>query len=187
MLVEIEGFDEEIKEQELLIKDIVNEFDPIEIKIATDEKERELFWKARKGVLGALGRIAPNYFLVDGTVPRTKLAPVLSEVNKLSKKYGVGVANVLHAGDGNLHPCIIFDQQIPGDTEKALSLGGDILKICVENGGVLSGEHGIGYEKKEYMPLLFSNDDMNHMKNLKVIFDKNNLFNAGKIFPSART
>ena len=186
LLVEIEGFDEEIKEQELLIKDIVNEFDPIEIKIATDEKERELFWKARKGVLGALGRIAPNYFLVDGTVPRTKLAPVLSEVNRLSKKYGLVVANVLHAGDGNLHPCIIFDQQIPGDTEKALSLGGDILIICVENGGVLSGEHGIGYEKKEYMPLLFSNHDMNHMKNLKVIFDKNNLFNPGKIFPSAR-
>ena len=186
LLVEIEGFDVETKEQELLIKDIVNEFDPIEIKIATDEKERELFWKARKGVLGALGRIAPNYFLVDGTVPRTKLAPVLSEVNRLSKKYGLVVANVLHAGDGNLHPCIIFDQQIPGDTEKALSLGGDILKICVENGGVLSGEHGIGYEKKEYMPLLFSNHDMNHMKNLKVIFDKNNLFNPGKIFPSAR-
>ena len=158
------------------------------LKIANElENERELFWKARKGVLGALGRIAPNYFLVDGTVPRTKLAPVLSEVNRLSKKYGLVVANVLHAGDGNLHPCIIFDQQIPGDTEKALSLGGDILKICVENGGVLSGEHGIGYEKKEYMPLLFSNHDMNHMKNLKVIFDKNNLFNPDKIFPSART
>tara|TARA_B100000945_G_scaffold321465_1_gene336218 strand:+ start:5909 stop:7315 length:1407 start_codon:yes stop_codon:yes gene_type:complete len=183
LLIEIEGFKEDIKEQELLIKDIVNEFDPIEIKLAANTKERDLFWKARKGVLGALGRIAPNYFLVDGTVPRTKLSFVLSEVNKLAKKYGLIVANVLHAGDGNLHPCIIFDQQTPGDTQKALSLGGDILKVCVENGGVLSGEHGIGYEKKEYMPLLFSENDINYMKEMKNIFDSKNNFNPGKIFP----
>ena len=142
-----------------------------------------MFWKARKGVLGALGRIAPNYFLVDGTVPRTKLSSVLSEVSILAKKYNLIVANVLHAGDGNLHPCIIFDQQIPGDTEKALKLGGDILKVCVENGGVLSGEHGIGYEKRDYMPLLFSETDLNNMKMLKNIFDPKGLFNPGKIFP----
>jgi glycolate oxidase len=185
-LIEIEGFEDEVTEQELLIKDIINEFDPIEIKLAATEKQRELFWKARKGVLGALGRLAPNYYLVDGTVPRTKLAPVLSEVNRLSKKYGLIVANVLHAGDGNLHPCIIFDQQIPGNTEKALSLGGEILKICVDNGGVLSGEHGIGYEKKEYMPLLFSDHDLEYMKNMKNIFDSKELFNPGKIFPSLR-
>lgn len=185
LLIEIEGFEDEVTEQELLIKDIINEFDPIEIKLAANEKQRELFWKARKGVLGALGRLAPNYYLVDGTVPRTKLAPVLSEVNRLSNKYGLIVANVLHAGDGNLHPCIIFDQQIPGNTEKALSLGGEILKICVENGGVLSGEHGIGYEKKEYMPLLFSDHDLEYMKNMKNIFDSKKLFNPGKIFPSS--
>ena len=183
LLIEIEGFKSDINDQEKLISDVIYEFNPIDIKIAKNDQERDLFWKARKGVLGALGRIAPNYFLVDGTVPRTKLSSVLSEVSILAKKYNLIVANVLHAGDGNLHPCIIFDQQIPGNTEKALKLGGDILKVCVENGGVLSGEHGIGYEKRDYMPLLFSETDLNNMKMLKNIFDPEGLFNPGKIFP----
>ena len=118
LLIEIEGFKNDINDQEKLISSVIYEFNPIDIKIAKNDQERDLFWKARKGVLGALGRIAPNYFLVDGTVPRTKLSEVLSEVSVLAKKYNLIVANVLHAGDGNLHPCIIFDQQIPGDTEK---------------------------------------------------------------------
>ena len=183
LLIEIEGFESDINDQEKLISSVIYEFNPIDIKIAKNDQERDLFWKARKGVLGALGRIAPNYFLVDGTVPRTKLSEVLSEVSVLAKKYNLIVANVLHAGDGNLHPCIIFDQQIPGDTEKALQLGGDILKVCVDNGGVLSGEHGIGYEKRDYMPLLFSDTDLNNMKMLKNTFDPEGLFNPGKIFP----
>ena len=175
--------EKKFEEFNLDFSDVIYEFNPIDIKIAKNDQERDLFWKARKGVLGALGRIAPNYFLVDGTVPRTKLSSVLSEVSILAKKYNLIVANVLHAGDGNLHPCIIFDQQIPGNTEKALKLGGDILKVCVENGGVLSGEHGIGYEKRDYMPLLFSETDLNNMKMLKNIFDPEGLFNPGKIFP----
>ena len=183
LLIEIEGFESDINDQEKLISSVIYEFNPIDIKIAKNDQQRDLFWKARKGVLGALGRIAPNYFLVDGTVPRTKLSAVLSEVSILAKKYNLIVANVLHAGDGNLHPCIIFDQQIPGDTEKALKLGGDILKVCVDNGGVLSGEHGIGYEKRDYMPLLFSDTDLNNMKMLKNTFDPEGLFNPGKIFP----
>jgi glycolate oxidase len=128
--------------------------------------------------------LAPNYLLVDGTVPRTKLVEVLSRIKGLSEESGYPIANLLHAGDGNLHPSILFDERKPGDTEAILKIGGEILKICVEAGGVLSGEHGIGLEKQEYMPFMFTDDDLEAMARLKPAFDTRDLLNPAKIFPT---
>ena len=137
LLVEVDGLTEAVEEEVEEIESVCNEFDPIEIRTATEESERERLWAGRKGVLGALGRLAPNYFLVDGTVPRTKLVEVLSRIKELSRETGFPIANLLHAGDGNLHPSVLFDERNLGDTEKVLKIGGDILEICVEVGGVL--------------------------------------------------
>ena len=145
----------------------------MEIRTATDPAERERLWAGRKGVLGALGRLAPNYYLVDGTVPRTKLVEVLARIRQISQRTGYPIANLLHAGDGNLHPSVLFDERKPGDTEMALEIGGEILKLCVEVGGVLSGEHGIGLEKQEFMPIMFSEEDLDVMARLKPAFATN--------------
>jgi len=184
LLIEADGLKEEVEEEIEEIEEICQDYSPLETREATDEKEREKLWEGRKGVLGALGRLAPNYYLVDGTVPRTKLVEVLSEIEIMSKKYNLPIANVLHAGDGNLHPSILFDQRNKQQTELALKIGGEILKLCVDVGGVLSGEHGIGIEKQEYLPLMFNNDDMEYMSLLKPAFQTNFIFNPGKIFPS---
>ena len=184
LLVEVDGLKESVEEEVDEIQKICQGYDPIEIRTAEDEKERERLWAGRKGVLGALGRMAPNHYLVDGTIPRTKLVEVLSRVRKLSEESGLPIANVLHAGDGNLHPCILFDERKPGQTQRALEVGGQILELCVNVGGVLSGEHGIGIEKQQYMPLMFGPDDMEAMRNLHPAFDTNDMLNPGKIFPT---
>ena len=184
LLVEIDGMDEAVEEEVAEVESVCNEFDPMEIRTATDPSERERLWAGRKGVLGALGRLAPNYLLVDGTVPRTKLVEVLSRIKALSEESGYPIANLLHAGDGNLHPSILFDERKPGDTEAILKIGGEILKICVEAGGVLSGEHGIGLEKQEYMPFMFTDDDLEAMARLKPAFDTRDLLNPAKVFPT---
>lgn len=184
LLVEIEGLAEAVEEEVEEIENVCNEFGPIEIRTATDADARERLWAGRKGVLGALGRLAPNYLLVDGTVPRTNLVEVLAQIRELSQRSGYPIANLLHAGDGNLHPSVLFDERKPGDTQKALAIGGEILKMCVEAGGVLSGEHGIGLEKQEYMPYMFNDDDMEAMARLKPAFDTRDMLNPAKIFPT---
>ena len=184
LLVEVDGLKEAVDEEAEAIEEVCNRYGPIEIRTATDSAEREALWKGRKGVLGALGRLAPNYYLVDGTIPRTKLVEVLAKIREISERSGFQIANLLHAGDGNLHPSVLFDERKPGDTKGALEAGGEILKLCVEVGGVLSGEHGIGVEKQEYMPLMFTDDDMESMSKLKPAFATNDLFNPGKIFPT---
>ena len=184
LLVEIEGFAEAVEEEVEEIENVCNEFGPIEIRTATNADARERLWAGRKGVLGALGRLAPNYLLVDGTVPRTNLVEVLAQIRELSRRSGYPIANLLHAGDGNLHPSVLFDERKPGDTQKALAIGGEILKMCVEAGGVLSGEHGIGLEKQEYMPFMFNDDDMEAMARLKPAFDTRDMLNPAKIFPT---
>ena len=184
LLVEIEGLAEAVEEEVEDIENVCNEFGPIEIRTATDAEARERLWAGRKGVLGALGRLAPNYLLVDGTVPRTNLVEVLAQIRDLSQRSGYPIANLLHAGDGNLHPSVLFDERKPGDTQKALAIGGEILKMCVEAGGVLSGEHGIGLEKQEYMPFMFNDDDMEAMARLKPAFDTRDMLNPAKIFPT---
>ena len=184
LLVELDGLLESVEEESEEIEAICREFGPLEIKVATDSNEREKLWSGRKGVLGALGRLAPNYYLVDGTIPRTKLVDVLKQINDLSEKSGYPIANLLHAGDGNLHPSILFDERKPGDVENILALGSEILRICVDAGGVLSGEHGIGLEKQEQMPMMFTDEDMATMSLLKIAFNTSDLFNPGKIFPT---
>ena len=184
LLVEVDGLREEVEEEAEEIANVCRTYEPMEILTATSSEERERLWAARKGVIGALGWLAPNYYLVDGTVPRTKLMEVLSEVEKVAEESGLPIANLLHAGDGNLHPLILFDERKPGDTDRALEAGGRILEICLDAGGVLSGEHGIGLEKQEYMPLMFSQEDMDAMAQLKPAFGSDEMFNPGKIFPT---
>ena len=184
LLVEVDGLAEAVEEEVAAVEEVCNSYDPIEIRTATDQAERDKLWSGRKGVLGALGRLAPNYYLVDGTVPRTRLVEVLSRIKDISRRTGYPIANLLHAGDGNLHPSVLFDERKPGDTEAALRIGGEILELCVEVGGVLSGEHGIGLEKQEYMPLMFTNADMEVMARLREAFATNGIFNPGKIFPT---
>ena len=184
LLVEVDGLAEAVEEEVAAVEEVCNLYDPIEIRTATDPVEREKLWSGRKGVLGALGRLAPNYLLVDGTVPRTRLVEVLSRIKGISDRTGYPIANLLHAGDGNLHPSVLFDERKPGDTEAALKIGGEILEMCVEVGGVLSGEHGIGLEKQEYMPLMFTDADMEAMALLRPSFSTNSIFNPGKIFPT---
>ena len=184
LLVEVDGLREEVEEEAEEIANVCRTYEPMEILTATSSEERERLWAARKGVIGALGWLAPNYYLVDGTVPRTKLMEVLREVEKVAEESGLPIANLLHAGDGNLHPLILFDERKPGDTDRALEAGGKILEICLDAGGVLSGEHGIGLEKQEYMPLMFSQKDMDAMAQLKPAFGSEEIFNPGKIFPT---
>ena len=187
LLVEVDGITEAVEEEVEAIEEVCNQFRPMEIRMATDAEEREKLWAGRKGVLGALGRFAPNYLLVDGTVPRTKLVEVLSKIRQMSVDTGYPIANLLHAGDGNLHPSVLFDERIPGDTKRALEIGGEILKLCVEVGGVLSGEHGIGLEKQDYMPLMFSEADLDVMAKLKPSFATDDMLNPGKVFPTGAT
>ena len=184
LLVEVDGLAEAVEEEAAEIERVCREYGPIEIRTAADVVERERLWAGRKGVLGALGRLAPNYYLVDGTIPRTKLMKVLSRITEIGKKYGLPIANLLHAGDGNLHPSVLYDERRPGETDRALKAGGEILALCVESGGVLSGEHGIGLEKQEYMPLMFTDDDMEVMARLKPAFATEDMLNPGKIFPT---
>lgn len=187
LLVEVDGITESVEEEVEAIEEVCNRFRPIEIRTATDAEERERLWAGRKGVLGALGRLAPNYLLVDGTVPRTKLVEVLSKIRQISVDTGYPIANLLHAGDGNLHPSVLFDERIPGDTKRALEIGGEILELCVEVGGVLSGEHGIGLEKQDHMPLMFNESDLAVMAKLKPSFATEDSLNPGKVFPTGAT
>jgi len=187
LLVEVDGITESVEEEVEAVEEVCNRFRPIEIRTATDAEERERLWAGRKGVLGALGRLAPNYLLVDGTVPRTKLVEVLSKIRQMSVDTGYPIANLLHAGDGNLHPSVLFDERIPGDAKRALEIGGEILELCVEVGGVLSGEHGIGLEKQDHMPLMFNESDLAVMAKLKPSFATEDSLNPGKVFPTGAT
>ncbi|MBM3925515.1 MAG: FAD-binding protein [SAR202 cluster bacterium] len=183
LLVEVEGLREEVEEMGGEVEGVLRKSGSREVRWAESAAERERLWRARKGALGALGSLAPNYYLVDGVAPRTKLASVLRQVSEISERYKTPIANVFHAGDGNLHPCILFDEREAGSVERVIEVGGEILKVCVEAGGSLSGEHGIGLEKKAYMPLVFSEEDMSVMRLVREGFSPSGRFNPGKIFP----
>src|SRR6059036_800685 len=153
--------------------------------VSRSEEERLRFWAGRKAAFPAVGRISPDYLCMDGTIPRGALPKALTRIRELSEKYGLGVANVFHAGDGNLHPLILYDANQPGEIERAEAFGADILRACVEVGGSLTGEHGIGLEKRDFMPLMFNDDDLEAMRKMKKVFDPDGLLNPGKIFPAA--
>ena len=157
-----------------------------EVRIAQTSSERKKLWAARKNAFGAYGRISPNYYTMDGVIPRSKLPEILNRIDGLGKQYGLRMANVFHAGDGNLHPIILYDINQIDAKKKVLGLAGDILRCCVEAGGTLSGEHGIGLEKKDFMPLFFSEEAIEVMRKLKTVFNPNNLANPKKIFPMRR-
>jgi len=154
------------------------------LRASRDEAERLTFWAGRKAAFPAIGRLSPDYLCMDGTIPRRQLAPVLKEMAALSKKYGLGLANVFHAGDGNLHPLIMFDANKPGETERAEEFGADILRLCVRVGGVLTGEHGVGIEKRDLMGEMFDAADLAHQERVKCAFDDRSLLNPGKVFPT---
>ena len=182
LLVEAEGSEEEVEEVSVEVEATMYDAGAVNVRVAVDAADRERLWAARKGAFGALGSLAPNYYLVDGVVPRTRLAETLGRVAEIGEKYGLLVANVFHAGDGNLHPCIAFDERVPGATERVVEAGEEMLKVCVEMGGTLTGEHGVGLEKKVYMPLVFTEQDMDAMMKVRNAFSPSGLFNPGKIF-----
>ena len=183
LLVELEGLQEEVDEIGAEVEAALWESGPSLVRVAEEADDRANLWIGRKGVLGALGSLAPNYYLVDGVVPRTQLTQVLRQVNRISEEYGVPIANVLHAGDGNLHPSLLFDERKPGEMERIIEAGAEVMKVCIEAGGALTGEHGVGLEKKELMPLSYSQEDMDAMLLVRQAFAPENRLNPGKIFP----
>jgi len=156
------------------------------VRIAASEDERALIWKARKAAFAAMGRISPNFYVQDGVIPRTRLPQVLRRIEELGVEYGLRVANVFHAGDGNLHPLVLYDGSAPGEAERAEKLAGRIVEVCVEEGGSLTGEHGIGVDKKRYMPKMFSEADLATFQRLRCAFDPEGLVNPGKVMPTPR-
>jgi glycolate oxidase len=183
LLVELEGLQEEVEDTSKEVEAALWEGGASQVRVAEAAEQRAKLWLGRKNAFGAFGSIAPNYFLVDGVVPRTKLTQVLRQVSEISQRYNLPIANVFHAGDGNLHPIMLFDERVPGALDKALAAGGEILKLCVAAGGTLTGEHGVGLEKKEYMPLVYTEDDLAAMKLAREAFAPANRLNPGKIFP----
>jgi glycolate oxidase len=153
------------------------------VRISRNEAERLAFWAGRKAAFPAVGRISPDYYCMDGTIPRGRLAEVLTRIGELSAEHGLRVANVFHAGDGNLHPLILYDANQPGEIDRAEAFGADILRLCVKVGGVLTGEHGVGVEKRDLMGVMFDEIDLAQQQRLKCAFDPDGLLNPGKVFP----
>ena len=183
LIVELDGPAPEVDHLIERVEKIARECRAMSCMASRGEDERLLFWAGRKAAFPAVGRISPDYYCMDGTIPRAQLPRVLKRIRELSEKYGLRVANVFHAGDGNLHPLILYDAIVPGELEKTEEFGAEILKLCVEVGGVLTGEHGVGVEKRDLMPVMFSEIDLNQQQRLKCAFDAKGLLNPGKVFP----
>jgi glycolate oxidase len=183
LLVELDGIPDVVEPQVASARAACLENGAIEVRTAREAQDRELLWKGRKGAIGSLGRIAPNYYILDGVVPRSRLVEVMGRVAEVSQRYDLPIANVFHAGDGNLHPCVCFDERAPGATERVLEAGAEIMRACVDAGGALSGEHGIGYEKKRFMSWLYSETDLENMERLRPAFGNTGAFNPCKILP----
>jgi glycolate oxidase len=164
---------------------LCNENGAIDVREATSGAERNKWWKGRKGAFGAMGKISPSYYVQDGVVPRNKLPALMRKIEEVSKSYSLRIANVFHAGDGNLHPLILYDEKVPGEVEKVIKAGEEILMECIAVGGSISGEHGIGIEKKSMMAHLYSSEDLDAMLKIRSVFNPKNLCNPGKIFPSS--
>jgi len=184
LLVEIDSLKEGLDDQTERIRQVCEQNRVREIRVAKTAKERNLLWAGRKGAFSAMGRISPDFYTMDGCVPRDRIAEVLRQIGEISERYGIRIANVFHAGDGNLHPLVLFDSDVPGQEEKVREMGVEILEVCADAGGSLTGEHGIGVEKREMMGMIFSDDDLEWMKTVKVAIDPGGLSNPGKIFPT---
>ena len=186
LIVEVEGSEAEIDEQLEMIIAIARRHDPVELRESKSAEESALIWKGRKSAFGAMGQIN-DYMCLDGTIPVSELPLVLRRTGELAEQYGLKVANVFHAGDGNMHPLILFDANKPGELEKSEALGADILTLCVEVGGCLTGEHGVGIEKRDLMNVQFAPADLEAQMRVKDVFDPRWLLNPAKVFPLAST
>jgi glycolate oxidase len=184
LIVELDGPQAEVDHLVGRVEAIAQACRAVSCRVSATEQERLLFWAGRKAAFPAVGRISPDYFCMDGTIPRAKLPLVLSRMRELSERYRLRVANVFHAGDGNLHPLILYDANQGDELERAEAFGADILRLCVEVGGVLTGEHGVGVEKRDLMPAMFSETDLAQQQRLKCAFDDKGLLNPGKVFPT---
>jgi len=184
LIVELDGPKAEVDHLLQRVEEIATSCGAVNIRASKNEDERLKFWAGRKAAFPAIGRISPDYYCMDGTIPRGRLPEVLARVTDLSDKYNLRVANVFHAGDGNLHPLILYDANKPDELERAEKFGADILKLCVEVGGVLTGEHGVGVEKRDLMGTMFNEQDLNQQQRVKCAFDTEGLLNPGKVFPT---
>ena len=184
LLCEIDGTNAEVSEHILTIRELLNNSGATEVRTAKDENERAIFWKGRKAAFPAVGRIAPDYYCMDGTIPRKQLPHVLKTISDLSEEYGLPVANVFHAGDGNLHPLILYDANKPGELERTEEFGGKILELCVKVGGTITGEHGVGMEKINQMCTQFNSEELAQFHAIKDAFDDKTLLNPGKAVPT---
>jgi glycolate oxidase len=187
LLVELEGLREAVEEQAEAIARVCLANGAREVRRARSEAERALLWKGRKNAFAALGRLTPSYYTQDGVVPRTKIPETLRFIAGVSEKYGLRIANIFHAGDGNMHPAILFDMRDPSQLERTVAAGAEIIQHCVSVGGTITGEHGVGMEKDKLMPLLFSESDLEVMKLLREAFNRNSILNPQKIFPTTRS
>jgi glycolate oxidase len=186
LLIDVEGLPESVEEQTRMVQRVCEAVPgAMGLHFAESEAERARLWAARKGALAAFGRIAPNYYLCDGTVPRSKLAHVLSQVGEIAAEWGVFVGSVAHIGDGNLHPLIVFDKHEPGIMPRVEAAHDEIVQVCVDAGGTITGEHGVGLEKRKYMSWIFSDDDMERMARVRAAFAPDNRYNPGKVLPDA--
>jgi glycolate oxidase len=186
LICELDGTDAEVEEQLLLVCECFKQHGAHHIRIAKDAAEAAALWQGRKAAFPAVGRISPDYYCMDGTIPRSQVGCVLTRISELSQFYGLRVANVFHAGDGNLHPLILFDASIDGELEQAELLGGDILTLCVDVGGTITGEHGVGLEKMPQMPYQFGDAELAQFRRLKAAFDSEELLNPGKAIPTLK-
>jgi len=186
LLVELDGPEAEVEALTDEVERICKECGAWEIRVAQTQAERDVVWKGRKAAFAAMGRISPSYMVQDGVIPRTALPKILSEIEKLSATMGLKVANVFHAGDGNLHPLVLYDGRIPGQEKLAEELSGRILELCVEMGGSITGEHGVGEEKKHFMSKMFAEPDLETMQLVRCAFDPDRLCNPDKVFPRTR-
>ncbi|MBI3208428.1 MAG: FAD-binding protein [Candidatus Solibacter usitatus] len=186
LLIELEGLSEAVEDQLAQIREVCTSCRAREFRVAKSAAERDLLWKGRKNAFGAVGRVSPAYYVQDGVVPRTKVAPTLREIEKIATRHGLIISNIFHAGDGNLHPIILFDHRKPGDLQKAAKAGEEILEFCVDSGGSITGEHGVGMEKMELMGRQFDGDSLDMIARFKSLFDPECRLNPGKVLPTGK-
>ena len=184
LIVEVEGLMDHTDRSARIAREICQRNGAREVKLAADESERQRLWKGRKGAFGAMGTLAPNYYVQDGVVPRSKLPEMMRRIAAISKEFNLRIANVFHAGDGNLHPNILFDMRAPGELDRVIEAGAATLRACIELGGSITGEHGVGLEKKAYIGLLFNEADLQAMARVRRVFDPDGRFNPAKLFPT---
>jgi glycolate oxidase len=186
LLIDVDGLQEVAEEEAQAVGEVCGKHHARSVRVARDAVERDLLWKGRKNAFGAVGRVSPSYYTQDGVIPRTKLPATLRRIGEISRNYNLAIGNVFHAGDGNLHPIILFDQRDKQQFADAVRAADEIIEFCVAAGGSITGEHGVGMEKDRLMPLLFSEADLDLMKRVRATFNPDGLLNPGKIFPTSK-